>query len=104
MNIIAGHRLYADLQAEKGRLVRKTANGYDSEALCKLQQNQAGRGILGAQIVLSNYGYSVRYDSGLQGWGILRPARGQADASREAAIAFCQAWVAQDPGGRYAWE
>lgn len=104
ITIIAGGDLYAALQAEKAARVQRKPRGFDSEQLCRLQESQAGRGILGAQIVLSNYGYSVRYDSGLQGWAILRPARGQADASHEAAVAFCHAWVAGNPASRYAWE
>jgi hypothetical protein len=104
MNIVAGHDLYARLQAEKAALVPLGARGYDSEALCRLQRAQAARGILGAQIVASNYGFSVRYDSGLQDWGLLRRSRDCADRSREAAVAFCEAWVAHDPERRYAWE
>jgi len=106
MNIVAGQELYAQLQAEKAARVSKTPNGYDSETLCKLQQSQAGRGIVGAQIVDSLYGFSVRYDSGLQNWGLLRATRGlpKEQTTREAAIAFCEEWVARDPSHRYAWE
>jgi hypothetical protein len=104
MNIIAGHALYAELQVEKDAMVPKTEAGYDSADLCRWQSRKAGRGIVGAHIVRSTYGWSVRYDSGLQNWGLLRAARGSADTSREAAVAFCIAWVAADPAHRYAWE
>jgi hypothetical protein len=104
MNIIAGQAIWDAMQDEKARHVPIGAGGYQSEALCKLQRSWAGRGIIGAQIVQSNYGWSVRYDSGLQNWGILRASRGAADPSHEAAVAFCREWVAEDPAGRYAWE
>jgi hypothetical protein len=35
---------------------------------------------------------------------VARDLRGAADASHAAAVAFCIAWVAQDPARRYAWE
>jgi hypothetical protein len=104
MNIIAGQALYAELEAERTRLVSRTEAGYNSADLCRWQERKAGRGIVGAQVVESNYGYSVRYDSGLQNWGLLRPSRGAADTSRQAAVEFCIAWVAADPAHRYAWE
>jgi hypothetical protein len=104
--IVAGQDLYAELQAEKARLVPLRGESYDSDVLCRLQRNQSARGILGAQIVESMYGFSVRYDSGLQNWGILRGSRGRpaSETTREAAVAFCIEWVARDPERRYAWE
>lgn len=103
LTIVAGGELYASLQAEKRAAVQETGLGFNSEQLCALQRKQAGRGILGAQIVRSMYGYSVRYDSGLQEWGLLKSARGAADASFAAALEFCRQWVAADPARRYAW-
>jgi hypothetical protein len=104
MIIVAGKELYDALQAEKRALVEQSAAGFNSEQLCKLQRAQSGRGIVGAQIVKSMYGYSVRYDSGLQEWGLILPARGRADPSLEYAEQFCREWVSQDPAHRYAWK
>lgn len=103
LTIVAGGELYASLQAEKAAQVQETGLGFNSEQLCALQRKQSGRGILGAEIVRSMYGYSVRYDSGLQEWGIIKPARGSRDPSFAAALEFCRTWVAADPAHRYAW-
>lgn len=104
MVFVAGGDLYETMQTEKRALVEQTAVGFNSEQLCALQRKQAGRGITGAQIVKSMYGYSVRYDSGLQDWGLIRPARGASDPSLEAAEEFCREWVAAAPAHRYAWK
>ena len=102
--IIAGQDLYATLQAEREARVAKVGNLYKGEPLCRLQEQQAGRGVLGAELVLSRYGWSVRYDSGLQNWGLLASSRsGMLDGTLEAAVAWATAWVAQDPQRRYAW-
>jgi hypothetical protein len=104
MILVAGAELYAELQAEKRALVEENARGFNSEQLCALQRKVAARGVVGAQIVKSMYGFSVRYDSGLQDWGLLKTSRGSADPSLEAAEAFCREWVAADPTHRYAWK
>ena len=103
MILIAGQELHAAMQAEKAAIVEQSVLGFNSEQLCALQRKQAGRGIVGACIVKSMYGFSVRYDSGLQDFGIIKSARGSSDPSLEAAIEFCKAWVAQAPASRYAW-
>jgi hypothetical protein len=101
--IIAGAALAASLDAEREALVAKTAGGYfNSEQLCDLQIKRSQRGICEVEIVKSNYGYSVRYASGLQDFGLLRGARGAADPSFEAAKKFCEDWVAADPTRRFA--
>lgn len=100
--IIAGAELAASLDAEREAIVAKTAGGFNSEQLCELQRKRAGRGIIEVEIVKSIYGFSVRYASGLHNFGILRSARGAADASPEAAIQFCKDWVAADPTRRFA--
>jgi hypothetical protein len=106
MILVAGAELYAELQAEKRALVEENARGFNSEQLCVLQRKVAGRGIVGAQIVKSMYGFSVRYDSGLQEWGLIRPSRGLPESERTLAAAeqFCREWVAADPTRRYAWK
>lgn len=104
--IVAGQELHAALVAEREALIPKVGNLYSSEPLCALQRAQAGRGILGAELVESLYGWTVRYDSGLQNWGLLARTRrrgGELDGTLEAAAAWATAWVAQDPARRYAW-
>ena len=75
------------------------------EDLVVVQREQAARGIVGVELVKSNYGWSVRYDSGLQNFGIVASARrgGQVDGSWDSAVRFALDWVAQDPAKRYAW-
>lgn len=102
LTIVAGQELYASLQAEKVANVSKTALGYNSEQLCELQRKQSARGILGAEIVKSIHGYGLRYDSGLQDFGIIRSSF-QLEGSLEAAEQYAAEWVQQDPERRYAW-
>jgi len=87
-----------------GRNVREAVEAEQATGLIKAQETQAKRGILGAQLVRSMYGWSVRYDSGLQGWGLLASTRsGQLDGSFKAAVEWAENWQAQDPARRYAW-
>jgi len=102
--IIAGVDLVKKVQAEKKAAVRQTGAGYASEDLCAFQRRQAGAGLLGVEVVMSNYGCSVRYDSGLQNWGLLASARRKdIDGTVEAAEAWVRKWVAEDPAHRYGW-
>lgn len=104
MTIVAGDELLTAMEAEQRAIVPETGSGFKSEALCALQRKQAARGILGAEIVDTFYGFSVRYDSGLQNWGLLASCNArQLDGSFEAAAEWAKAWVAQDPDRRYAW-
>jgi len=103
--VVAGRDLLVQMEADRDRLVPKTAGGcYSSEELCALQRSEARRGILGVELVDSNYGWSVRYDSGLQNFGLLAGSRsGQLDGSLEDAERYAREWVACDPERRYAW-
>jgi len=104
IKIVAGEDTYNLIQHLKQNAIPKKDGNFDSESLSKFQEKVARNGFLGAQIVKSNYGYSVRYDSGLQNWGLLASSRaGTLDGSITAAIKFCEAWVAQSPSTRYAW-
>jgi hypothetical protein len=103
---IAGQEVYEAASAERSAAVEASGIAWGagrSEVLCKVQERQAGRGLTGIHIVKSMYGYSVRYDSGLQNFGLLRAARGSRDPSFEAAVEFCRDWVAAHPECRYAW-
>lgn len=99
--IVAGKELYDSIQASKEAQVPKRNGYYESEALCQFQRNLSRRGILEIEIVKSNYGYSVRYASGLQNWGLVRKAQ-ELGGTLEAAEEFCREWVAQSPSNRYA--
>lgn len=104
MVIVAGEALVDSLTTEQLRRVPRTGAGFQSDALCALQREQAARGIVGAEIVCSNYGCSVRYDSGLQNFGLLASSRSrQLDGTLDHAERWVREWVAQDPGRRYAW-
>lgn len=104
MVIIAGNDLVEAMSAETKARCTDTGAGYASDQLCVLQREQAGRGIIGVEVVCSNYGHSVRYDSGLQNFGLLAGSRsGMLDGTLEDAVRFAIAWVAEDPTRRYAW-
>lgn len=100
MIIVAGEELVDRLSTEQVLRCRKGAYGYDSTDLVALQREQAGRGILGVEIVQSIYGQSVRYDSGLQNFGLVLAGKG---ITLEEAEKWCRDWVAKDPQRRYAW-
>ena len=92
------------MKTEQKAKVRWTGLGYDSEELCALQRERSRRGIIGVEIVQSIHGQSVRYDSGLQNFGLVARSRDLPDGgSLEAAEEFCRNWVAQDASRRYAW-
>jgi hypothetical protein len=104
MTIVAGEKLVDEMTAETKSRCEFTGYGYNSSQLCVLQREQAAKGIVGCEIVVSNYGCSVRYDSGLQNFGLLASARSKdVDGTLEDAIKFANAWVAKDPTKRYAW-
>lgn len=103
--VIAGAELKAELSAEIEARVPVRFGYRESEALCAVQREQARRGILAAELVESVYGWSVRYASGVQNFGLLASSRrGQVDGSRADAEAWARRWVAQDPGRRYVSE
>lgn len=102
MIIVAGEKLVNDITAETKARCQFTGVGYNSDQLCLLQREHSSKGILGVEIVCSIYGHSVRYDSGLQGFGLLARSR-DIGGTLEAAEAYCRNWVAQDTERRYAW-
>ena len=101
MRIIAGETVY---QAERAR--KHAALGvkmeYESAALCAWQVQEHQHGIRAAEIVESNYGYSLRHASGLDNWGLILSARTrELDGTLEAAVAAARSWCAVDPDRRY---
>lgn len=104
MVIVAGEALVDAMTAETKARCRWTGSGYASDELCILQREQSARGIHGAEIVHTNYGCSVRYDSGLQDFGLLAGSKsGMLDGTLEHAERWAREWVAKDPARRYAW-
>ena len=103
MRIIAGETVYQAEQARKHASLG-VKNQYASETLCAWQVQEHRRGIRAAEIVQSNYGYSVRHASGLDNFGLILSARArQLDGTLEAAVVAARAWCAQDPDRRYAY-
>lgn len=96
--VVAGAALVAELTSAREALPK-----FNDEALCALQRAEARRGILGVEIAESMYGWSVRYNSGLQNFALLASSRrGDLDGTYEAAEKFAIDWVAADPERRYA--
>lgn len=102
IQIIAGQKLHASIEAQRDATVPKSGAYFQSEPLCEFHHSLDRRGILGAQLVKSIYGWSVRYDSGLQNFGIIAGSRsGQLDGTYEDAVRYAQYWVDLDPTRRY---
>lgn len=108
-HIVAGAELHTAIEAEKETTVPHSKRPgleqyYESEALCAFHCKLDRRGILGAELVKSIYGWSVRYDSGLQNFGIIAGSRcGTLDGTLADAERYAREWVAQDPTRRYVW-
>jgi hypothetical protein len=67
------------------------------ESLVRLQEDQSRRGRIPAHLVLSMYGWTVRYASGLQGFGILHKS-GSFDPAN--AVEWGTQWVNRDADKR----
>lgn len=80
----------------------KYSNCFDSESLVKFQVAINSKGYVEAEIVESNYGYSLRYASGLQNFGLIASSRSrELNGTIEDAIRFAKEWVSRDPAHRY---
>ncbi len=102
MIIVAGHDLVDAMETEQKATCRWTGQGYSSDDLAVLHRTQSARGLCGVEIVRSIYGHSVRYDSGMQNFGLLARSQ-ELGGTLEAAEQFVRDWVAKDPSRRYAW-
>jgi hypothetical protein len=102
MIIVAGHDLVDAMETEQKATCRFTGFGYNSDDLSVLQGEQSRRGIRGVEIVGCIGGYSVRYDSSLQNFGLLATSR-DLGGTLESAEQFARNWVGQDTARRYAW-
>lgn len=116
MVIVAGEEIVAFLTQETKSRCKWTGGGYASEDLCALQREQSARGIVGAEVIYfpgesRTKGHpqrapvcSVRYDSGLQDFGLLATTRsGTLNGTLEDGERWAREWVAKDPARRYAW-
>jgi hypothetical protein len=109
MIFVSGKEVWDALVAEKEATVpHSTIPGrescFQSEPLCHLQVKQHQAGFIGVELVESIHGWSVRYDTGLRGFGLIASSRyGEVDGTLAAAERFAAGWVAQDPDHRYAW-
>ena len=86
--IVAG---FAAMAKHRAALAEAAAQpGFD---LPRWQQRQDPT--VGAEIVLSIYGYGLRYASGLQGFGIIADARSLGTLDK--ALAYAQGWADASP-------
>jgi len=77
---------------------RRVAQG---ESLPNVQIDQHSRGRCAIELVETIYGYSIRYASGLDNWGILFGSRmAGRPIHRAEAIEWGKQWVARDPEKR----
>lgn len=100
--VLAGLEVVEAQEARKAAVVlpsKNRAGCLDSETLCAFQRSESQRGIIGANLIMTLDGWSIRYDSGLQNFGLLLRGRN----TYEEAVAWGRAWVAEDPERRYFW-
>jgi hypothetical protein len=102
MIIVAGHDLVDAMEVEQKAKCRWGCGGYNSDDLAVLHREQSSRGLRGVELVKAIKGWSVRYDCGLQNFGLLATSS-DLGGSLEAAEQFANNWVSQDPSRRYAW-
>lgn len=99
-HVFAGKEAFDRWEADKQANVPNFGGLYDSDALCAFQGKQADQGRRGCKVDESIYGWTLRYDSGLQNHRIIL-ATGSDDLDN--AMEEAKRWVAQDPKNRYAW-
>jgi hypothetical protein len=99
---IVGQDLVDALEAEKLTRVKKNGPYFESESLSAWHCELSRRGITGATITPSMYGYSLRYDCGTRDFAIIAGSRmGMLDGSYEDAERYAREWAAKDPSARY---
>lgn len=104
---VFGKEVLSSIQAEKERAVPRSQRPgmehcYSSSELCSFQSKLAVKGYLGAHLVESIYGWTLRYDSGLQNFNIIAGVRdGQLDGSFSNAMDYAKEWQEKDSTRRY---
>ncbi len=103
VHVLVGNEAYTHYRSIRARHVNPsshTPNTLDSESLCKFQIEASRMGFIEMELVRSNYGWSVRYASGIYNFGLFSGARGT-DGSWDRAMRVALAWQQQDPARRY---
>lgn len=95
--LLAGNPEPWDEEIRKKSRRGSASNTFNSEDLCELQIKQSSRGRLSAHLVLSMYGWTVRYASGLQGFSILYSSRNK---DPKQAYDWGVRWTNEDPDKR----
>lgn len=76
---------------------QKLVDDNNMKGLVSLQESQAARGRLSAHLIRSMYGWTVRYASGLQNFGLLHSSK---SSDIRKAVEFGVEWANQDPQNR----
>lgn len=100
--IVAGEAVVNTMRAGRESVTKNSMGYLDSEELCEIQRQESRRGYIGVEIIKSSMGTSVRYDSGLNDFGLVASSR-SLGGTYEAAEAFVKQWVEVDPTRRYGW-
>lgn len=100
--VIAGQDVCSRMREARAALPKIGEPGWHPELLTNLQIREARRGLVGAEMVKSMYGWSLRYNSGLQNFGLIAGSRsGQLNGTWEDCERYAKEWQAQDPLHRY---
>ncbi len=103
--IVLGKEVADLLQKDKELKVEpsyEVAGCWESESLCRWQRDIRNRGFIGAELVKSKYGWSLRYRSGLDNFGLIRSCtHGDLDGTLKDAICAAREWVTEDPAKRW---
>lgn len=73
---------------------RKIGNCFESEQLCRVQRDQSAAGRREAHLCRSIYGWTLRYASGLQEWGIIYSSKNH---NPQNCLTEALNWVATSP-------
>lgn len=100
--VLINEGLAKSLAVSRDNAAPMRGGGRDSAALCDWQMQISQLGILEAELVLSNYGWSVRYASGLQNFGLIASSRNkQVDGTYADALRAAREWAERDLSRRY---
>lgn len=103
--IVVGTDVEKSLQMDKLSrvpLVDHPPGCFESEPLCQWQADKHAQGYACCVLQPTIYGWSVRAQSGLDGFAILAGVRsGELDGSLDSAVRWARAWCAQFPARRH---
>jgi hypothetical protein len=99
--VVAGKGAYEAREARKITYMG-VVTGPDSDKYTRFLESEAACGVTEAIIRLTNYGYSLRYASGINGFGLIASARnGTLNGSYEDALEYAEKWCSESPDNRY---